>query len=805
MGLKRSFFTQLTKVLLLGCSFCTVFAVAQNPVPQSSPEKGLELQRQVLNPSFDPADVHLVREVSIDREDLHITLSDGTLALMRTMDGRVTGAVFEGQGELLLIAPDRAERTSLALFTGAAILEQRFTTAYLRFVDDKLVDQLQPGFRPLPPDENASDFTSRWQEPSRALAPRDALPLVQALTNTGDSALRYLHMRVGGTALGIFDVFLDSNASEQISVAQANVRDKNAYYDVWTSFPMRSMRDETRGSGVARWPAAPRFELRDYKIRVSAEPPSQISAEADLTLVPHRSGQRTFVLELSRYLKVEEARTEGKPLQLIQNEAVSGSDLARRGDDLVGIMFPAALEKDRPVRLSFKYSGPVMFDTGGGLLYVGARGTWYPNAGPMFSNFDLTFDYPSDWTLVATGKPAADTEKGGRRTSRFITQKPIARAGFNLGRFEIGTAQTSGVNIHTYAAKIVEESLAARTARTGRKPEPAREVTQLAGKTAAAVEFMAGELDQFPYPDLQVTQIPGLLSQSWPGLIYLSSLAFLDADERRAAGINDPYTDLLLSRLMLAHETGHQWWGDAVDWVSYRDEWIIEALANYSALLMLEKNDPPAMRTALQYYREQLLHETPNGITADAGPVTLGQRLTSSRFPNAYEPILYGRGTWLIHMLRNMLRQASGRKDDALFYSALKGLLARSPSHKISTGDLQAAFEAVLPASLTYESKRSLDWFFDTWVNGASIPQLALEDVKISSSGSRSKITGSIRQSRCDKDLVTAVPIFAVDAQGKSRFLNFVFADDVNTNFTLYAPAGTKQVLLDPEGMVLRR
>ena len=101
-----------------------------------------------------------------------------------------------------------------------------------------------------------------------------------------------------------------------------------------------------------------------------------------------------------------------------------------------------------------------------------------------------------------------------------------------------------------------------------------------------------------------------MLSQSWPGLIYLSSTAFLSPDERRALGVRDPYVELLLSRLMLTHETAHQWWGDAVDWVSYRDEWIVEALANYSALVMLEKQHPGDMRTALTYYRGELLRET---------------------------------------------------------------------------------------------------------------------------------------------------------------------------------------------------
>jgi aminopeptidase N len=270
-------------------------------------------------------------------------------------------------------------------------------------------------------------------------------------------------------------------------------------------------------------------------------------------------------------------------------------------------------------------------------------------------------------------------------------------------------------------------------------------------------------------------------------------------------GVRDPYVELLLSRLMLTHETAHQWWGDAVDWVSYRDEWIIEALANYSALVMLEKQHPGDMRTALNYYRGELLRETQNGIIAEAGPVTLGHRLTSSRFPDAFERVLYGRGTWLIHMLRTMLREAGGGDSDALFFSALKGLLAGASNHKISTLDLQRAFEKVMPAQLGYEGHKSLDWFFDSWVNGDSIPQFALGDFRMTPSAHKLKVTGTILQDHAAKDMVTAVPLYAVDAAGKSRFLAFVFADDAKTDFTVTAPASTKQILLDPEETLLRR
>ncbi|MGH9568612.1 MAG: hypothetical protein ACRD4F_03170, partial [Candidatus Angelobacter sp.] len=564
----------MTKVLLLALAMGGARLCAQN-IPAIPPATGAAagLYREILDASLDPAEVYAIRHASIEREDLHISLNDGTIALMKSVEGHVTGAIFEGVGELLLIAPNRAERTSLALFTGSPVLEQRFGSAYLRFVDDKLVQELRAGFRA--PDEDASrDFISRWQQPARDLARSDGLQMLQALSNSADASSHYLHMRVGGTQLGSFDVFLDPNSQEQISVAQPKIAGNESYFDIWTSFEMRSARQ----GGDNGTPQGPRFKLSDYRIRSKVQPPSDLQAVAELSLVSRQSGQRAVILELSRYLRISEVRMDGQPIEFIQNEAISGSDLARRGDDLIELVFPKPLEPGRPVRLSFKYAGPVMIDEGGDLLYVGARGTWYPNAGPEFSDFDLSFDYPQDWSLVATGKKVSTVREKGRIVSRFVSAKPISRAGFNLGRYATAEASSDGVSIHAYAAATVESKLAAQEARYGIKPDPAREVQQIAGRAAATVGFLSGELNPFPYPNLEITQIPGVLSQSWPGLIYLSSLAFLNRDERRAAGVTDPYVELLLSKLMLAHETGHQWWGDAVDSASYRDEWIVEAL-----------------------------------------------------------------------------------------------------------------------------------------------------------------------------------------------------------------------------------
>ena len=46
------------------------------------------------------------------------------------------------------------------------------------------------------------------------------------------------------------------------------------------------------------------FEVADYKVRVNVQPPTELSAEAEFTLTPQHSGQRTLILELSRYLKL---------------------------------------------------------------------------------------------------------------------------------------------------------------------------------------------------------------------------------------------------------------------------------------------------------------------------------------------------------------------------------------------------------------------------------------------------------------------------------------------------------------------
>ncbi|HEX7893512.1 MAG TPA: hypothetical protein VF447_04915, partial [Terriglobales bacterium] len=65
-------------------------------------------------------------------------------------------------------------------------------------------------------------------------------------------------------------------------------------------------------------------------------------------------------------------------------------------------------------------------------------------------------------------------------------------------------------------------------------------------------------------------------------------------------------------------------------------------------------------------------------------------------------------------------------------------------------------------------------------------------------------VSGTIVQNDAPDELVTSVPIFAVIA-GKDVYLGRVFAEGRETPFHIAAPAGTRKIVLDPEGTILSR
>ncbi len=231
---------------MLGLVVCASAAAAQSPADKP----GEALYLQLGQVGLDPSRVYQVRGASLDRSAVHISFDDGTIGFTQDVMGHITGAFFEGDGEVLITPPNSVERRSMSLFTGMAILEEHFATAYFRFNDDAAAE-LRPDLRAT---DKKQEFVDRWGGTARNLAGSDAMRLLisfsRMLPATGASAApgavagpakngddRFLHARLQGTKLGIFDVYFDSTAMEQVQVGQGRTAENGTtYYDSWASF-----------------------------------------------------------------------------------------------------------------------------------------------------------------------------------------------------------------------------------------------------------------------------------------------------------------------------------------------------------------------------------------------------------------------------------------------------------------------------------------------------------------------------------------------------------------------------------------
>ncbi len=149
---------------------------------------------------------------------------------------------------------------------------------------------------------------------------------------------------------------------------------------------------------------------------------------------------------------------------------------------------------------------------------------------------------------------------------------------------------------------------------------------------------------------------------------------------------------------------------------TYRDNWLMEALANYTALMYVEKTR--GMRSAdlmLDRYRSLLLQKDKDGQTDEsAGPIVLGGRLENSLQPAGWRNITYGKGTWIIQMLRR-------RMGDDRFLAMLAEMLKRYERSEITTEQFRLLAAEFMPPK---SDDPKLESFFDQWVYGTGIPTL---------------------------------------------------------------------------------
>jgi aminopeptidase N len=304
---------------------------------------------------------------------------------------------------------------------------------------------------------------------------------------------------------------------------------------------------------------------------------------------------------------------------------------------------------------------------------------------------------------------------------------------------------------------------------------------------------------------LAVSQIPGTFGQGWPGLLYLSTYSFLPVAAQERAGLTtasqESFTDIIP-----VHEVAHQWWGNLVGWSSYHDQWIDEGLAVYLALLFADsqKNPNHTLLSWLTRYRRRLITKDPESDLAPAeiGPVYMGNRLSSSRSPDAYDVIVYCKGAWIFHMLREMLREPNSHDPDARFIALLHTLLAKYDQKALSTDALQREVEAVMTKKMDLEGGRSMEWFFQQYVYGNGIPRYRLEFS--SRHGEKGyQVRGKLFQTGVPRSFIAPVPVYIASVSGHTTYLGTVVAAGEETSFSFTSATQPHKIVIDPHTTLL--
>ena len=281
----------------------------------------------------------------------------------------------------------------------------------------------------------------------------------------------------------------------------------------------------------------------------------------------------------------------------------------------------------------------------------------------------------------------------------------------------------------------------------------------VAADVSACFQYFAGLFGPPPLKTLTVSPIPGTFGQGFPGLVYLSTLSYLDPEARPAAARNAT-SQTFFSDLMVAHEVAHQWWGNVVMPKSYQDEWLFEGLAHYSALLWLEKKKgPKALEEVMADFQADLLKTGADSQTVEsAGPITWGYRQEASKTSEAYRVITYEKGAWVLHMLRKRLGTER-------FLKVLAEVRRQYQFRAVGTSDLLDLAKRASPPGVSAES---LEAFFDNWVYSTGIPTLR---VKYSVKGKAPswKVSGTVAQSAVDDNFSVDIPVEIQFAKGATQ------------------------------------
>lgn len=658
-----------------------------------------------------------VRDVTFSAPGLTLRLSSGVVFLGTVSEGP-TALVFRGRGEMLFAPADPAEQVQVRAFSGRPAIETPIDSLFLRLnpaefqariaATQLVPTRLHPGevarARQLFDDVgrrsytlNLGDLTSdRWS----LLPPRG--DLVAEIRTRRHGALTYVRSADDAEDVSLFDRQRGRNISVYASPERLRTRgqfysedDATAYdvehYAVDVTFdPERdwisgrgSLRLRTRVDGLS---------TLSLKLAESLSVSSVSSPELGRVLALRVAGQSGVLVSLPQALPagtrlVLDVFYSGRlPGQSIDREALTVDGVGQQAANPAGMQ-----DLIIPPEPRFLYSN---------------RTYWYPQAVVTdFATAALQITVPAQFQVVASGTLLNSTvtpidegrtrtgDSRALRTVQYLAEQPVRYLACIISRFvPVGSEQVPGVS-GPVAVDVVAT------------PRLARSNRNLPARVADIVRFFTEEIGAAPYPGFTLAtldaELPSGHSPAYFGIWNQPTLpTTLSWREDPVALTGHPF-------FFLAHEVAHQWWGQAVGWKNYHEQWLSEGLAQYFATRYAAADrGPDTERTLVAQMRSSAMDLSRHG------PVHLGYRLGHIQGDGRiFRGVVYNKSAVVLHMLRRLI-------GDKAFSRGIQRFYRTHRFSKAGTDDLQAAFEA--------ESGVSLERFFSRWILGFTLPDARL-------------------------------------------------------------------------------
>ena len=346
-------------------------------------------------------------------------------------------------------------------------------------------------------------------------------------------------------------------------------------------------------------------------------------------------------------------------------------------------------------------------------------------------NFTVTA--PADYRVIATGRFFEGRESaGGAQTWAFRERHPVPPYCMivAVGKFALIEPTTPLAHKLPPLFYLVPPSQAA----IGEKSF---------GAAAPSLDVFNQLVAPFPYENLShivgATRFGGMENST--AIVYAANVL----DPRPNQPVSPRFGVQRRLVELVAHETAHQWFGDAVTPATWADIWLSEGFATYFAGLLVERTEGEA---AFREYMTRKGNEYLNYAKTRRAP--LHDRDTED-LNGLLNPNSYQNGAWVLHMLRRQL-------GDAAFFRGVRAYYRAHLHANATTEDLRRALEQA--------SGRNLREFFARWVYAAGHPAYKVSWQWRARGARGGTLVLTLTQTQADAPFLTPVPVEIIGPRG---------------------------------------